>query len=205
MPSILEHHKRKKNYKNVSDLTLDDLNGESLEHHGIPGQKWGVRRYQNEDGTLTEAGKRRYGENGPTIGEKTGRKYAKDVTKALNKLDQNRAENEYEIELRQDRIDHLNKRIARREAKGKDNSRLQMRLDKRIGKLQASKALMGVEESKRLIKTYLDKVAADGYKVSEIPYERVVASDDYYDGSTWVSYNIYRPGTKYSVKNSKDD
>ena len=31
-----------------------------LKHHGISGQKWGVRRYQNEDGTLTEEGKRRY-------------------------------------------------------------------------------------------------------------------------------------------------
>lgn len=30
-----------------------------LFHHGIKGQKWGVRRYQNEDGTLTTAGKRR--------------------------------------------------------------------------------------------------------------------------------------------------
>lgn len=32
-----------------------------LEHHGILGQKWGVRRYQNSDGTLTAAGKKRYG------------------------------------------------------------------------------------------------------------------------------------------------
>lgn len=28
-------------------------------HHGIKGQKWGVRRFQNEDGTSTEAGKAR--------------------------------------------------------------------------------------------------------------------------------------------------
>lgn len=32
-----------------------------LAHHGIKGQKWGVRRYENPDGTLTEAGKLRYG------------------------------------------------------------------------------------------------------------------------------------------------
>ena len=31
-----------------------------LTHHGIVGQKWGIRRYQNKDGTLTEAGKKRY-------------------------------------------------------------------------------------------------------------------------------------------------
>lgn len=34
-------------------------NGE-LYHHGIKGQRWGVRRYQNKDGTLTAAGRKRY-------------------------------------------------------------------------------------------------------------------------------------------------
>ena len=36
------------------------LDRTKLTHHGILGQRWGVRRYQNTDGSLTEAGKKRY-------------------------------------------------------------------------------------------------------------------------------------------------
>ena len=32
-------------------------------HHGIKGQKWGVRRFQNEDGSLTDAGEKRYSQS----------------------------------------------------------------------------------------------------------------------------------------------
>lgn len=33
----------------------------TLYHHGVKGMKWGVRRYQNKDGSLTPKGKKRYG------------------------------------------------------------------------------------------------------------------------------------------------
>lgn len=39
-----------------------------LAHHGIKGQKWGQRRFQNDDGTWTAAGKERYGDDGNTNG-----------------------------------------------------------------------------------------------------------------------------------------
>lgn len=34
-----------------------------LIHYGIPGQKWGVRRWQNDDGSLTPEGYEHYGKN----------------------------------------------------------------------------------------------------------------------------------------------
>ena len=44
-------------YTQMFDVAKND----ELTHHGILGQKWGIRRYQNEDGSLTKAGMRRYG------------------------------------------------------------------------------------------------------------------------------------------------
>lgn len=36
-----------------------NVDNNKLTHHGIVGMKWGVRRYQNKDGTLTEAGRKK--------------------------------------------------------------------------------------------------------------------------------------------------
>lgn len=40
--------------------------GNELTHHGIKGQKWGIRRFQNKNGSLTPAGKKRYADDDVT-------------------------------------------------------------------------------------------------------------------------------------------
>ena len=43
-----------------------------IQHHGIKGQKWGVRRFQNKDGSLTAKGKQRYDDDGSNERKKSG-------------------------------------------------------------------------------------------------------------------------------------
>lgn len=61
---------------------------DELYHHGIKGQKWGVRRFQNKDGSLTPAGEKRYGDgnlNNHTPKQETKKSNSIDGTKVYSK------------------------------------------------------------------------------------------------------------------------
>lgn len=61
------------------------MENNKLQHAGIKGMKWGVRRYQNKDGTLTEAGKKRYNKEMEKL--KAEEKVLKNRQKTKAKLD----------------------------------------------------------------------------------------------------------------------
>lgn len=68
----VDEHFRESN-NNLGECRYSDMEiGEYLAHHGIKGQKWGIRRFQNKDGSFTEEGKKRYGINSKGVMSKEG-------------------------------------------------------------------------------------------------------------------------------------
>ena len=80
-PSTASRIRVKRN-RGVSSFGND---ADFLMHYGVSGQKWGVRRYQNEDGSLTPEGKERYNDSSPE-----SKKWNKQETSYLSDEELNR-------------------------------------------------------------------------------------------------------------------
>lgn len=77
----------------MSDYYIAIPHDDYVVHHGVLGQKWGVRRYQNDDGTLTAEGRARYGSDATSVGrhnmyKQIGRlKNPTETRKVISKID----------------------------------------------------------------------------------------------------------------------
>lgn len=64
------------------------MNNTELYHHGVKGQRWGIRRYQNKDGSLTAYGKKRYAKELAKLeAEKKRVRQYEQTAKKMSKLD----------------------------------------------------------------------------------------------------------------------
>lgn len=94
------------------------MNQTVLQHHGILGQEWGVRRFQNRDGSLTAKGQARLDKKdekwAETKGEKVKRKVQKQVSKEMKDFARTQLELSYTSKgkLSSDTILQYNNKLA---------------------------------------------------------------------------------------------
>ena len=174
-----------------------------LMHHGIKGMKWGVRRYQNPDGSLTDAGKRRY-----KVGSDGKISNAKGATRFLNDSDISISRAKYEATVNyKSAAKKLNKAHKKAEKIAKktgddsillyENAEQHPKLEKLLN--SASEEMAASLEGSKYVKDgeAFCKIAAArfelaGYNVSSTAAKRLVNSNGITD--------TYVIGTKYKVK-----
>lgn len=85
-----------------------------LQHFGIKGMKWGVRRYQNKDGTLTPNGKKRYrlgltNQNDPEIHDDYARRHSKKSISRMSDAELKDRINRMQMEQQYDQLNNYSK------------------------------------------------------------------------------------------------
>ena len=166
-----------------------------LSHSGVKGMKWGVRRYRNEDGSLTVAGKKRYARDQ----QKTLNRFEKDLARGTAKaagLKRYLVKTEGKFEKKYERYSKKNPKKAEKygrkrerlndrfEKRAFDNAALRQKRDDLFDKLRADPEFTAMARRKRIVlnttrvrdifknsprnlirENYYNRVTANKYKV----------------------------------------
>lgn len=167
-----------------------------LYHHGILGMKWGVRRFQNEDGTLTDAGKKRYGSMSEKKLYKTLKKEFRDKRAKThggsNRWMNNLSVGENEDKLRS--IDRENRKKYESSKEYKEWSKKVDRLNKKFERGKIDDPDKFDEEWERLRKERPKE------KYNTLSFVKVYASS----GSYYTNNFVNRGGKDLSIARLKD-
>lgn len=170
-----------------------------LYHHGIKGQKWGVRRYRNPDGTLTKAGQKHYynmsSKNLHRALTKEIRKQRAQIHGGSNRWMHNKEIGPNSDQLRSYHESKLNQYLNSKEYKQWDKG--YDKLDKKLQK-QVDSGQIDYSEYDRLIKDYVNKRPKQDWET--LSYAKIY-------GKTGVRYAndfLNKGGKSLSIARLKD-
>lgn len=91
------------------------MRSNELKHFGILGMKWGVRRYQNPDGTLTEAGRKRYSKEGDisAVSKRVVDMSDEELGKAINRMRNEKAYKDLMNDLYPEKVTLVDKVVSK--------------------------------------------------------------------------------------------